>query len=48
MRRTAPKVLLAVLAALAVLGSVPDPAASQSPNAQRPTLYLVGYAHLDT
>ena len=48
MRDSAPRVLLAVLAALAVLGSVPDPAASQSPDAKKPTLYLVGYAHLDT
>src|SRR5512143_2423603 len=48
MRHAAFRTLLAGLIGLAVLAAVPGPARSQSANAKTPTLYVVGYAHLDT
>ncbi|MCX6561215.1 MAG: glycosyl hydrolase-related protein [Candidatus Aminicenantes bacterium] len=48
MRFSAQRTLLVALAGLAVLGSVQGPALSQAPDPKVPTLYVVGYAHLDT
>ncbi len=48
MRNSVSRILLAGLAGLAILGAVPRPASSQSPDPKKPTLYVVGYAHLDT
>jgi alpha-mannosidase len=48
MRNAALRALVAGFAGLVILGSVPAPGRSQSPDPKSPTLYLVGYAHLDT
>ena len=47
-----PSVKRSVIAGLAALAAilifVPGPAGGQSPDPKTPTLYVVGYAHLDT
>src|SRR5512137_2861498 len=48
MRKTVSRILLAGMIGLALLGAGPGPASSQSANTATPTLYVVGYAHLDT
>ena len=48
MRNSVSRILLASLIGLATLGAVPGPASSQSSDPKSPTLYVVGYAHLDT
>jgi len=48
MRYSIKRTLLTVLAGLAILGSMQGPALSQAPDPKAPTLYVVGYAHLDT
>jgi hypothetical protein len=48
MRDSLRRTLLTVLAGLAILGSIEGPAFSQAPDPKSPTLYVVGYAHLDT
>src|SRR5512139_948940 len=48
MRNTLVRTLCAGLAGLAILCAASGPARSQSPDPKSPTLYVVGYAHLDT
>jgi alpha-mannosidase len=48
MRTPVQRFLLAGLAGLILLATVPGPAAGQAPDPRKPTLYVVGYAHLDT
>ena len=48
MRNAMLRSFVAGLTGLIVLFLVPGPAAGQSPTPKTPTLYLVGYAHLDT
>ena len=48
MRYSIKRILLAVLIGLAILGSMQRPAFSQASDPKAPTLYVVGYAHLDT
>jgi alpha-mannosidase len=48
MRSSLSRILLAGLAGLIILGAIQGPASGQSPDPKKPTLYVVGYAHLDT
>src|SRR5512139_4126984 len=48
MRYSLKRTLTTELAALAILGSVRGPSFGQAPHPKAPTLYVVGYAHLDT
>jgi len=48
MRYSIKRILLSALAGLAILGSMQRPAFSQTSDPEAPTLYVVGYAHLDT
>ena len=48
MRSSLSRILLAGLAGLIILGAITGPASGQSPDPKKPTLYVVGYAHLDT
>jgi alpha-mannosidase len=48
MRNAVHRILLAGLIGLTVLLFIPAPVRGQSPDPKTPTLYVVGYAHLDT
>lgn len=48
MRYSVKRIVVAGLTGLLVLGCVQGLARGQSPNPKTPTLYVVGYAHLDT
>jgi alpha-mannosidase len=48
MRNPVQRFWLAGLAGLIFLATGPGPAAGQAPDPRKPTLYVVGYAHLDT
>ncbi len=48
MNNSVKRSIFAGLAGLFLLMSVGGPAAAQSPDPRKPTLYVVGYAHLDT
>ncbi len=48
MRFSIKRYVLIGLACLSILACARGPAGSHSPNPEAPTLYVVGYAHLDT